>query len=263
MQNKTKIEDIELFLLDMDGTLFLGDELFEGAVDFVNKITATGRKFYYLTNNSSKNRDDYIEKLSKMGFPCDENNIFTTSMATGRYLRKNHKDEKVYAVGTKKFIKEMENYGINLSTDEPTVVAVAFDTELDYEKLNLATRFLRKGATFIAANPDTVCPLPRGEVLPDCGAICALLTAATGKKPHYIGKPNRDMVDIISEMTGINNSKIAMVGDRLYTDVALANGAEAVSICVLSGECTTEDIEVSEMKPHYIFDSVRELALEL
>ncbi len=263
MQNRQKIENIELFLLDMDGTLFLGDELFEGAVDFVNKITETGRQFIYLTNNSSKNRNDYIEKLEKMGLPCDKDKLFTSSMATGRYLRKNHKNEKVYAVGTKKFVAELENYGVNLSTDEPTVVAVAFDTELDYEKLNLATRFLRRGATFIAANPDTVCPLPRGEVMPDCGAICALLTAATGKIPHYIGKPNRDMVDIISDMTGIDNSKIAMVGDRLYTDVALANGAEAASICVLSGECTMEDIEFGDIKPHYIFNSVRELALEL
>ena len=116
--------------------------------------------------------------------------------------------------------------------------------------------FIRHGAAFIAANPDFVCPMPKGEVLPDCGSICALLTASTGVKPAYIGKPERRMIDIISEKTGVSNDKIAMVGDRLYTDIAAGVNAGAVSVCVMSGETTEEMLKKSDVKPDYIFPSV-------
>ena len=134
-----------------------------------------------------------------------------------------------------------------------------FDTELVYEKLNKAVHFLRRGAAFIEANPDWVCPMPNDEVLPDCGSICALLTAASGVEPVVIGKPNRNMVDIISNMTGVPNEQICCVGDRLYTDIAVAQNAGAVSLLVMSGETTAKMLEEAERKPDYVLKDVKQL----
>ena len=256
-----KLKACELFLLDMDGTLYLGDEVFAGAIDFINCLPAAGRDYIYLTNNSSRAGEDYIHRLRKLGFPCERENVFTSGMATGMYLKTRHPGEKVYVLGTPAFENELESYGVELTRgDGATVVCAGFDTTLTYEKLDRAVHFLRRGAAFVAANPDWVCPMPAGEVMPDCGSICALLTAASGVKPHYIGKPNRAMVDIIAEMRGIDNSKICCVGDRLYTDIAVAVNAGAVSVLVMSGETTREMLDSSETKPDYVLRDVAELA---
>ena len=268
MSNFDRLINTRLFLLDMDGTLYLGDDVFEGAVDFIHSISETGRNYIYLTNNSSRAGVDYITRLRKLGFPCEAENVFTSGMATGEYLNQNHPGAKVYLAGTKAFYRELQSYGIDLVNDENghtdvqdvDVVVQGFDTELVYEKLDLACHFLRRGATFIAANPDWVCPMPADEVLPDCGSICALLTAASGVKPNYIGKPNRNMIDVISKMTGIPNENICAVGDRLYTDIAVAKNAGSVSVCVLSGESSEADIEASDVKPDYVLKDVAEIA---
>lgn len=256
-----KLLSCKLYLLDMDGTLYLGDDVFDGAVEFIKTLEKTGRKYIYLTNNSSRAGSDYIGRLRGLGFPCEKENVFTSSMATGLYLKERFFGKKVFAVGTKAFCDELLAYGINLSEDEDVAaVCVGFDTELTYHKLERAVHFLRKGAEFIAANPDLVCPMPKGEVLPDCGSICSLLTLSSGKEPLYIGKPNRNMVDIISNKMGIKNSEICCVGDRLYTDIAVAQNAEAVSVCVLSGETTEDMIDIAERKPDYVMKDVKELS---
>ena len=256
-----KLLGTKLFLLDMDGTLYLGDEVFDGAVDFIHTIKATGRDYIYLTNNSSRAGIDYVSRLRKLGFPCEMENVFTSGMATAMYLNDNFPGAKIYPVGTPAFLGELESYGVKLGEgDDVEVVCVGFDTTLTYEKLDKAVHYLRHGAAFIAANPDWVCPMPAGEVLPDCGSICALLTASSGVKPVFIGKPNRNMVDIISKARGIPNANICCVGDRLYTDIAVAQNAEAVSVCVLSGESTVADIEAAERKPDYVLNNVAEIA---
>lgn len=256
-----KLLNTELFLLDMDGTLYLGDEVFDGAIDFINTISASGRKYIYLTNNSSRAGTDYITRLRRLGFPCEKENVFTSGMATAMYLNSHYAGELVYPVGTPAFLGELQSYGVPMGDSEDVkVVCVGFDTTLTYEKLDKAVHYLRHGAAFIAANPDWVCPMPAGEVLPDCGSICALLTASSGIKPIFIGKPNRNMIDVISEQTGVPNEKICCVGDRLYTDIAVAQNAGAVSVCVLSGESTMSDIEAAERKPDYVLKDVAELA---
>lgn len=256
-----KLLNTRLFLLDMDGTLYLGDDVFDGAVDFINTIKATGREYIYLTNNSSRAGIDYVTRLRKLGFPCEMENVFTSGMATAMYLNNNFQGCTVYPVGTKAFQNELLSYGVKLGDSEDVkVVCVGFDTSLTYEKLDKAVHYIRHGAAFIAANPDWVCPMPAGEVLPDCGSICALLTASTGVKPVFIGKPNRNMVDIISMKTGVPNEQICCVGDRLYTDIAVAQNAGAVSICVLSGESTIDDINFAERKPDYVLDDVAKIA---
>jgi HAD superfamily hydrolase (TIGR01450 family) len=263
-----RLINTRLFLLDMDGTLYLGDDVFDGAVDFIHSISETGRNYIYLTNNSSRAGVDYITRLRRLGFPCEAENVFTSGMATGEFLNQNYPGAKVYLAGTKAFYRELQSYGIDLVNDENghtdvdtvDVVVQGFDTELVYEKLDLACHFLRRGAKFIAANPDWVCPMPADEVLPDCGSICALLTAASGVKPEYIGKPNRNMIDVVSKMTGVPNENICAVGDRLYTDIAVAANAGSVSVCVLSGESSEQDIAESEVKPDYVLKDVAEIA---
>lgn len=255
-----KLLNSKLFLLDMDGTLYLGDEVFDGAVDFIDTIKKSGREYIYLTNNSSRAGIDYVTRLRRLGFPCEMENVFTSGMATAMYLNNKFPGATVYPVGTRAFMGELESYGVKLGEDNVKVVCVGFDTELTYEKLEKAVHHLRKGAAFIAANPDWVCPMPADEVLPDCGSICTLLTASSGVKPEFIGKPNRNMVDIISQQTGIPNENICCVGDRLYTDIAVAQNAGAVSVCVLSGESTLNDIEAAERKPDYVLNNVAEIA---
>ncbi len=255
----TKLRACELFLFDMDGTLYLGDEIFDGAVELMEDLPALGKKYIYLTNNSSRAGTDYITRLKVFGFPCEAENVFTSGMATGMYLNQNYPGAKVYLVGTQAFRRELLSYGIHLVEEDAEIVVVGFDTELVYEKLNKACHFLRRGATFIAANPDWVCPMPHDEVLPDCGSICALLTASSGVKPTYIGKPNRNMIDVISKMTGIPNERICAVGDRLYTDIAVAQNAGAVSVLVMSGETTEQMVKEAERQPDYILADVKEL----
>lgn len=255
-----KLLNTKLFLLDMDGTLYLGDDVFEGAIDYIDTIKRSGREYIYLTNNSSRAGMDYVTRLRRLGFPCEMENVFTSGMATAMYLNEKFPGCTVYPVGTKAFMNELESYGVKLGEDDVKAVCVGFDTELVYEKLDKAVHHLRRGAAFIAANPDWVCPMPAGEVLPDCGSICALLTAASGVKPEYIGKPNRNMVDIISRKTGVPNEQICCVGDRLYTDIAVAQNAGAVSVCVLSGESTVDDINAAERKPDYVLNNVAEIA---
>lgn len=254
-----RLKNCTLFLLDMDGTLNLGDESLPGAVDFIGRLAASGRDYIYLTNNSSRAGADYIGRMRKMGFPCARKNVFTSGMATGLYLRENHPGRPVHLVGTSAFGRELEGDGVKLEYTEESVVVAGFDTELDYEKLSRAVHLLRRGAPFIAANPDLVCPMPEDEVLPDCGSICALLTAATGREPLYIGKPNRNMVDIISGERGVENARIACVGDRLYTDMAVAVNAGAVPVLVLSGETTNRTLKASGLDMEFVFDDVSAL----
>ena len=249
-----------LFLLDMDGTLYLGDDVFPGAVDFIHTLAETGRQYIYLTNNSSRAGTDYITRLRRLGFPCEAENVFPSGMAAARYLNQHYAGKPVYLVGTQAFRRELLSYGIPLVEEGAEIVVAGFDTELVYEKLDKAVHFLRRGAAFIAANPDWVCPMPAGEVLPDCGSICALLTAASGVKPTYIGKPNRNMVDVISAQTGVPNAQICCVGDRLYTDIAVAVNAGAQSVLVMSGETDEAILKASDVQPKYVLRDVAELA---
>ena len=257
------LKNCRLFLLDMDGTLYLGDEVFPMAVDFVRMLSGTGRRYIYLTNNSSRAGCDYVGRLQNLGFPCTEEDVFTSGMATAMYLNSAMPGKRVYPVGTQAFCRELQSYGIEFSSFAPEAVVVGFDRELNYKKLEDAVHFLRRGAAFIAANPDLVCPMPENEVLPDCGSICALLTAATGRTPTYIGKPERRMVELLSARTGIAAEQICCVGDRLYTDIAVAKNAGAVSALLLSGETDREMLEASPVKPDYVFENIAELYLYL
>lgn len=257
--NYEKLRKCSLFLLDMDGTLYLGDEVINGAVEFVGALEKTGRQHIYLTNNSSRAEGDYIRRLRSLGFPCRDGDVFTSGMATAMYLRDNFPGGGIFPVGTAAFRQELAAAGLRFDKDSPAAVAVGFDTELSYKKLELAVRFLRRGAAFIASNPDLVCPMPGNEVLPDCGSICALLTAATGRRPVYIGKPDRRMADILAQRTGTPLDQICFVGDRLYTDIAAAINSGCVSALVLSGETDSAMLAQSRTQPDYVFSDISTL----
>lgn len=260
---KDTLQSCKMFVFDLDGTLYLGDEILPGAHEIIEALDKAGICYIYLTNNSSRAAADYVTRLERMGFPCTKANVMSSSMATAEYLKENYPCQDVYLVGTDALYDELKAGGLPLSDTDPGVVCVGFDTQLTYDKLNKATHFLRRGAAFVAANPDCTCPMPNDEVLPDCGGICALLTACTGREPFYIGKPNPQMLLMLSKKHGIPLSQIAVVGDRLYTDIAVAENAGAVSVCVLSGETNREMIESSPVKPQYVFDSVVELRAHL
>ena len=261
---KDTLQSCRLFVFDLDGTLYLGDTILPGAHEIIEAIDASSEIDYvYLTNNSSRAAADYLGRLKRLGFLCRQENIMSSSMAVAEYLNETYPGKGVYLVGTNALYDELKAGGLWLTDKDAQVVCVGFDTELTFEKLNKATHFLRRGAAFVAANPDCTCPMPNDEVLPDCGGICALLTACTGREPFYIGKPNPKMLQMLSKSLDIPMSQIAVVGDRLYTDIAVAENAGAVSVCVLTGETNREMIKSSPVKPQYVFPSVVELRAHL
>jgi HAD superfamily hydrolase (TIGR01450 family) len=258
-----KLRRCALFLLDLDGTLYLGDEILPGAFDLLRVLQETGRRFIYLTNNSSRAGEDYVSRLAGMGFPCTSEDVFTSGMATALYLNEHFPGRTVYPVGTPAFERELKSFGVPLGSGEDSLVVVGFDLTLTYEKLERASHLLRRGAGFIAANPDLTCPMPGGEALPDCGSICALLTAATGREPLYIGKPDRRMVELCAARAGVDAAQVCCVGDRLYTDMAAAKNAGAVSALLLSGETTEEMLSIAAWRPDYVFHNAAALAAAL
>ncbi len=252
-----------LFLLDLDGTLYLGDEVLPGAYDLLRVLQETGRRFLYLTNNSSRAGEDYVRRLRGLGFPCAPEDVFTSGMATALYLNEHFPGRTAYVVGTPAFERELGSFGVPLGDGEDSLVVVGFDRTLTYGKLERASHLLRRGAAFIAANPDLTCPMPGGVALPDCGSICALLTAATGRDPLYIGKPDRRMVSLCAARAGVPNDRVCCVGDRLYTDMAAAKNAGAVSALLLSGETTEKMLDGAAVRPDFVFPNAAALAAAL
>ena len=259
MNNIEKLKNIKLFLLDMDGTIYLDDELFDGSLEFINLLRKKNINYIFLTNNSSKSQKDYLDKLERIGIPAIIDNIFTSGNAMGLYLSKNYPNKKVYLVGTSSLHKELERYNVNLVNENPDIVVLGFDRELTYEKLEKASEAIDNGALFLATNCDLVCPIAGHRYIPDCGSMCKMITNATKVEPTYIGKPSPLMIDILSEKLNIKKDEIAVVGDRVYTDIAAGYNAKTLTICVLSGESTMDTINASDIKPDIILDSIKDL----
>lgn len=253
------IKNKKLFLLDMDGTIYLGNRLFDKVTDFLALVKERGGRYMFLTNNSSKSADAYVEKLGKLGIKAEPKDFFSSTEATIRYLLKNgYKDKKIYAFGTESFKKQLLEAGLDI-TDKyekgTPVLLCGFDTELTFQKLDDASRLLFDGAEFIATHPDWVCPTEYGCV-PDCGSVCQMLTIATGKEPKVIGKPKPEMVFAAIETCGASPEESVMIGDRLYTDIACGLNAGIDSVLVLSGETSAEDAQKSDIKPTVVCESI-------
>ncbi len=254
--NLSDIKNIKLFVLDMDGTIYLGDKILPGAIEFVKTARETGRKVVFFTNNASKNPNNYVEKLNRMGFGANRSDVVTAGDVTIEYLKRHRTGEAVYLVGTPALEQSFKDAGITLSEDANIVVS-SFDTTLTYEKLVIACDLIRNGADFYCTHPDFNCPTETGFI-PDSGAIAALITASTGVKPKYFGKPHKETADMISELFGISFQETAIVGDRLYTDIALGKNNGLMSILVLSGETKITDVN-DDNAPDVILDGIGEI----
>lgn len=253
------LDSIRCFALDMDGTIYLGEKWIDGAQDFLQKIIDSGREYVFLTNNSSKNAAVYVEKLHRMGLETDESRIVTSGQATIYYLQKHFQGKKVFLLGNPLLQREFEQAGIMLEDEHPDVVVTAFDTSLDYQKMCKVCDHVRSGLPYLATHPDYNCPTETGFI-PDAGAIHAFIHASAFRYPdRIIGKPNGDIIEYLTTRVSREREQIAMVGDRLYTDIAAGRNNGLKSILVLSGEATLHDALVSEVKPHLIFDSVKEI----
>ena len=254
-----ELKNKKLFLFDMDGTIYEEETVFDGTTALLNQIEKIGGKYVFITNNSSKSVVDYIKKVNRLGINGDIDNFFTSAQATVLYLKKNYPGKKVYCQGTKSLVQELIDAGINTTEeveDDVDIVLVGFDTELTSAKLRKTCELLQRDIPYIATNPDLRCPVNFGFI-PDCGAICGAIEAATDKKPLFIGKPEPTMVDIVREKFGYSSEETVVIGDRLYTDIATGLNAGTTAICVLTGEATKEDILNGDIKPTLTFDSVK------
>lgn len=258
MQDKKSLKDIKLFVLDMDGTFYLGNRIYDCSLDFLKNVKKAGKEFIFFTNNSSKAPQDYINKLARMDCRIQRKDIMTSGDVTIEYIKTQCPGASVYLVGTKELEKSFLEAGIRLVETKPELVAVGFDTSLTYEKLEKACAYICNGSRFVATHLDINCPTEEGYI-PDCGAICAAIRLSTGVEPEFMGKPFDKTVDMIVKRTGFQKEEIAFVGDRLYTDVATGVNNGSTGILVLTGETKLEDVEISEIKPDFIFESLKEI----
>jgi HAD superfamily hydrolase (TIGR01457 family) len=255
---KPTLAPVRNFLLDMDGTVYLGKGPIPGAPEFLRYLETSGRRRLFFTNNPTSDAGQYAAKLAGMGIDAAPADILTSGEATARYLTSETPYRRVFALGTPSFEAELSRAGLELTDDNPDAVVLAFDKTLTYAKLETACLLLRNGTPYIATNPDKVCPTDYGDI-PDCGAMAALLYEATGRMPKFIGKPNPEMVRMGMDKLGAAPETTAMVGDRLYTDMQMAYDSGVTSILVLSGEATRDDVAKAERKPDLVVESVAEL----
>jgi 4-nitrophenyl phosphatase/NagD protein len=258
MDAAQKLNQAKCILFDMDGTISLGDRLLPGAQDLTRFLEKIQLPFYFLTNNSSKSRDDYAEKLLLLGLPADRELIISSGQATALYLRKRKPGARLYVVGTPSLEEEFSQYGFRLVEEDPDYAVLGFDTTLTYEKLRKLCDFVREGRPYIATHPDINCPTEDGFI-PDIGSIIALVAASTGLQPDVvIGKPHNPIVETIMEITGFSRGEIVMVGDRLYTDIALGR-AGLTTVLVLTEETKLADIPGSPYQPDVVVENLEAL----
>ena len=241
--------------LDMDGTIYMGGTLFPFTKRFLNRLTDNGIGYSFLTNNPSASIDDYLHKLSAMGIETSREQMYTTALAAIDYIKTHYPDARnLFLLGTPSMIAEFEAAGFRSAADDendvPDMVVVAFDKTLRYERLCRAAWWVSQGLPYIATNPDRVCPTDRKVILVDCGSICKCIEHATGRRPDItLGKPDPNMLSGIMDRHGLRAEQIAMVGDRIYTDVAMARNAGALGVLVLSGETTLQTAMSSVPQP--------------
>lgn len=264
MRNPVSLQNLKYFALDMDGTIYLGKKLLPGAKEFLNYLGQSGRKYVFLTNNSSKNKQSYVYKLQALGLDANLDQILTSGEATALYLKAIKPNARIFLLGTPDLEQEFIDHGFTLTNIAPDFVVLGFDQTLTYAKLTEACHLIREGVPLIATHPDINCPTDeRSGYIPDVGAMLELIYASTGKKAKIIGKPYQEIIDALVAKLGCPREETAMVGDRLYTDIKLAENAAICGILVLSGETKQADLANSEVQPDYVFAGVRELAAAL
>ena len=254
-----RLNDVKLFLLDMDGTFYLGGKLIEGSLDFIEKVVSSGRDYMFLTNNSSHNSAFYVEKLKKMGLEIDRSKVMHSGEATCEKIQELYPGKRAFVLGNEYLLNDFKEYGIEVDQENPEIVVIGFDTTLDYAKMCAVCDFVRAGLPYIATHPDFNCPTETGFI-PDIGAIMAFIEASTGRRPDLIvGKPNTGIVEAVLRRTGLKTGELAMVGDRLYTDIETGLRSGMLSILVMSGETTEEMLAESTTVPDLKFGRLADM----
>mgnify|MGYP006070778391 FL=1 len=256
--NVDKLKQVRMFVLDMDGTIYLGDRLFPFTKKFLKQVAETGRDFCFFTNNSSKNREAYLEKLSCMGIEIPPEKMLISNGVILQWLKEHHPGASYYVVGTPPLLEDFHKEGLVPDDPNADVVILGFDTTLTYEKLRISCDLIRAGRPVYGVNPDWNCPV-EGGFIPDCGSIAALVKASTGVQCEFFGKPSPHTLAYMLRQTGCRPEELAVVGDRLYTDIAVAAGTEVTSILVMSGETTPELLASSHTKPDLVVRDLEEL----
>ena len=256
----------QLFIFDMDGTLYLGEKVFDGARRFILSLRRAGKRVLFFTNNASHNHEFYNECLTRMGFEPRKEEIMTSGDVTCAFLTSHRAEKSVYLVGTEELCSQFRDAGIQLCTGEERladIVVTSFDTSLTYAKLERACTYIYEGAEYLSTHPDFNCPTDTG-IVPDSGAIAALVTAATGRYPRYFGKPYAETAAMISEKTGAALTDMCIFGDRLYTDIALGRRSGVLSVLVLSGETGAKEAEEATGcdKPDLVYADLGEVCSE-
>lgn len=253
------LKKIQGFIIDLDGTTYIGNTLVDGSIQFYNKLIELNLKKVIITNNSSADARAYSKKLQALGISVSENEILTSGSATCMYLKIIKPGARIFPLGTKSLEEELKNYGFILTDKAVDFVVLGFDKTLTYKKLETATLLIRDGVEYIATHLDLVCPTERG-LIPDCGSISALIKAATGKEPKIvIGKPNKQFIDMAAKKMSLDFGNLAIIGDRLYTDILMAKRAGIFSILVLSGISNKNDVKKYRYQPDMVIESIGEL----
>lgn len=255
------LEDFDGFIFDLDGTVFLSDELLPGAADVIEFLRNSDKRIVFLSNKALQRRNVYAEKLSRLGIPVDENQIVNSSLVTARFLANNEPGAAAYVVGEQPLIEELESHGVRITSDpaEINYVVASFDRDFHYDKLKIAYEAIKNGARFIATNSDRTCPVKGGE-LPDAAGMIGAIEGVTGKDVEMIaGKPSNYMLQSALEILGVGEERCLLAGDRLETDIKMALDNNITSAVVLTGVTTQSDVESSEIHPDFILDNIGEL----
>ena len=251
------------FLMDMDGTFYLSDHLLPGAEEFLSYATAAGLPVLFLTNNSSRNRHAYVLKMAALGVTVPPEQILTSGEATAQYLHGVAPRARVALFGTPELEADFREYGYALDQDNPSHIVLGFDLTINYAKLTRLCDLVRRGLPYIATHPDYNCPIA-GGFIPDIGAIIAFVETSTGRKPDVIvGKPYQHILDMAAARIGQPLETLCMVGDRLYTDIAMGQSTPIRTVLVLSGETSRADLTDSPFVPDYVFENLADLTTEL
>ncbi|MBQ8954176.1 MAG: HAD-IIA family hydrolase [Clostridia bacterium] len=258
-----KLSDVKCFLLDMDGTFYLGDRLIDGSLDFIKAVVDSGRDYLFLTNNSSHNAAHYVKKLAKMGLAVTRDKVLTSGQATAMKMVKLYPGRKAFVLGNEFLFEELAEYGVSIDQQNPDYVIIGYDTTLDYAKMTAVCDFVRAGLPYIATHPDFNCPTETGFA-PDIGAIIAFIEASTGRRPDLIiGKPYVGIVEAALDRTGLRADQLAMVGDRLYTDIETGLQHGMTAILVMSGETTEDMLAASATVPDLKYGRLSDMIPEL
>ena len=262
---KARLANIRHVALDMDGTIYMGMSLFDYTIPFLQSLREMGITYSFLTNNPSTSIPDYLKKLAGMGIEATEEEMYTTALATIDYIKTNFPEaRRLFLLGTPSMISEFEKAGFESLPDSaeerPDVLVVAFDKTLEYSRLCRAAYWAQQGVPYVATNPDRVCPTDQPTGLVDCGSICKCIEHATGRQPDIVlGKPDPNMLTGVQARYGVKPEQVAMVGDRIYTDIEMAHNAGAFGVLVLSGETTLQIADEAPRQPDLIADSIKVL----